>query len=151
VKTDRRIEGIFSIVAAVRKRGNHLIERELEKRDLEGIVPAHGPVFSALFEADGPVSLKRIVERTGRVKSTVTGMVRTLEKHGYVHRSPSERDGRSWNIGLTKKGEQVRQAFREISSTLLDRAWKDFSPSERQDLATLLEKLRDNLPPPREE
>lgn len=141
----KRTEGIFAAIATVRERGNALIERELARHEMEGIVPAHGAVFSSLFEAGEPVPLKRIVERTGRAKSTITGMVRTLEKHGYAERRASEADGRSWDIGLTEKGEQVRETFREISATLLDRAWNGFSPAEQETLVELLERLTDNL------
>lgn len=144
----KKIEGVFSTVAAVRERGNQLIERELTRRGIEGIVPAHGVVFAALFEAEEPIPLKQIVERSRRVKSTITGMVRTLEKYGYVRRERSEEDGRSWNISLTPRGQGVRADFESISTMLVEKAYDGFDTSEREVLVTLLHRMLNNLPNP---
>jgi len=74
-------EEIIAQIARIRESANNLITSELQKRSIKGIVPAHGPVLAYLFEQKKPVSIKSVVDKVGRVKSTVTVMIRTLESH----------------------------------------------------------------------
>lgn len=43
------IHGIAGQIARIREKANALIEKELQKRGIKGIVPAHGPALFFLF------------------------------------------------------------------------------------------------------
>ena len=137
--------GIIAQVARIREAANLLIERELQARGLTGIVPAHGAVLEFLFRQQEPVPIKSLVERTGRVKSTVTGIVATLERHGYLYRQGCELDARSTRIGLTDKGLALRGDFEEISALLIERTYGAMPEAERQQLTALLAVVEGNL------
>ena len=139
------MQGIVGRVARIRELANAFIERELENRGLEGLQPAHGSVLAFLFGQHKPVPVKEIVERVGRVKSTVTGMVNTLERHGYVRKTPSAEDGRVVYVELTKKGDALRADFDAISETLLDAVYGNMPHRERQMLVQLLSRVEGNL------
>ena len=136
---------IIAQIARIREAANLLIERELQARSLTGIVPAHGAVLEFLFRQQEPVPIKSLVERTGRVKSTVTGMVATLERHGYLYRQGCELDARSTRIGLTDKGLALRGDFEEISALLIERTYGAMPEAERQQLTALLAVVEGNL------
>lgn len=137
--------GIIGQIARIRERANLLIERELRARGVVGIVPAHGAVLKFLLEQDGPVPAKAVVENVRRVKSTVTGMLQTLERHGYVRKLPCEADSRVTLVELTEAGRALRDDFEAISQTLLDRVCRDMPPADRLRLVELLEQLERNL------
>lgn len=138
-------KGIISQIARIRELSNQLIERELEAREIEGVQPAHGSVFAFLFQQTGPVPIKSIVDHTGRVKSTVTGMVNTLQRHGYVRKTPSGEDARVVYVELTKKGFALQPDFEEISDVLLNAVYGKMPHGDREALAAMLTEIRRNL------
>ena len=137
--------GIIGQIARIREQANLLIEAELRQRSIEGIVPAHGPVLAFLFQQSRPVPIKTVVENVRRVKSTVTVMINTLEKHGYIRKSPSESDNRVTYVELTPKGRRFRKDFEDISKSLLTRVYGDMSEKDRERLVKQLENIESNL------
>ena len=142
------VRGVIGQVARIRERANLLVEQELAARHLAGIMAAHGAVLHFLFQQDGPVPIKAVVQAAGRVKSTVTGMVNTLETHGYVRKIPSEEDGRVINVELTEKGSGLRNDFEEISRTLQKKVYGSMPQPDRVKLVNLLAQLESNLQSP---
>jgi len=136
---------IVDQIAKIREAANLLIEKELQAHGLTGIVPAHGSVFAFLFRQNGPVPIKALVQQSGRVKSTVTGMVTTLEKHGYVYKLECAEDARSTLIGLTEKGKAIRRVFEEISDVLEKRVFGTMPQDDRLRVMELLSHIEENL------
>ena len=85
-------QGIVGQIARIRARANLFIEEQLQARGISGIVPAHGTVLAFLFRQTEPVPIKAVVQHAGRVKSTITGVLSTLERHRYVRRFRSTED-----------------------------------------------------------
>ena len=139
------IGGIAGQIARIREKANALIEKELKNRGIKGIVPAHGSVLFFLLQQSKPVPIKAVVENVRRVKSTVTVMINTLEKHGYVRKRPCETDNRIMYVELTPKGRRFRKDFDEISQVLLNKLYKDMSKKDRKHLVEQLEKIEVNL------
>jgi len=142
---DQDPRAIIAQIARIRESANLLVEKELRARGLTGIVPAHGTVLEFLFRQQEPVPIKSLVEQAGRVKSTITGIVATLERHGYLYRQGCELDARSTRIGLTDKGLALRRHFEEISTMLLERTYGAMPESERRQLVALLSAVEQNL------
>ena len=137
--------GIIGQIARIREQANLVIEAELRQRSIEGIVPAHGPVLAFLFQQSEPVPIKAVVENVRRVKSTVTVMINTLEKHGYIRKLPSESDNRVTYVELTPKGRRFRKDFEEISRVLVNKIYGDMSERDRERLVKQLENIESNL------
>jgi len=138
-------EGIIAQIARIREAANALIEAELRKRSIEGIVPAHGPVLMFLFQQKKPVPIKAVVEKARRVKSTVTVMINTLERYGYLRKLPCENDNRVTLVELTPKGRKLRKDFEKISKVLLDKLYGDMNIKDRQLLVSLLDVIETNI------
>lgn len=127
-------EGIVAQIARIRELANALIETELRGRSIEGIVPAHGAVLVFLFQQKRPVPIKAVVESVKRVKSTVTVMINTLEKYGYVQKTPCETDSRVTYVQLTPKGRKLRKDFDEISTILREKIYGKMVKKDREAL-----------------
>ncbi len=136
---------IIDQISKIREAANLLIDRELISRGIEGVMPAHGSVFSFLFQQQGPVPIVSLVKKSGRAKSTVTGMVKTLERYGYIYRQACLEDGRSFHIGLTEKGWSIKSDFEEISDLLIQKVYGDMSDEDRECLVKLLGRIEENL------
>ncbi|MCF7847741.1 MAG: MarR family transcriptional regulator [Kiritimatiellales bacterium] len=137
--------GIIGEIARIRERSNLLIEQKLRNLGIEGILPAHGSILAFLFQQNQPVPVKRIVEQVGRVKSTVTGMVNNLEHNGYVTKDPSAKDGRVILVKLTDKGRDLKPHFDQISEKLIDKVYGEMPQEDRETLAGLLSRVRNNM------
>lgn len=144
-KTKNDPRGIIARISRIREHANLLIENELKTRGMSGIVPAHGSVLHFLFQQTEPVPIKSLVQQIGRVKSTVTGIVNTLERYGYVFKQGCDQDARSVRIGLTVKGRALQKDFDEISTILLSRVYGDMPENDREQLMTLLGTIENNL------
>lgn len=138
-------QGIIGQFARIREAANLVIEKELKVRFIEGIVPAHGPALVFLFQQNKPVPIKAVVESIGRVKSTVTVMINTLEKHGYIKKTPCETDNRVVNIELTGKGRKIQKDFDEISNILIDKVYGNMKNKHREELVKQLSQIEQNL------
>lgn len=136
---------IVDLIARIREAANLLIERELQNRGITGIVPAHGLVFSFLFRQNAVIPIKSLVQQSGRVKSTVTGIINTLAKHGYIYKQKCAEDARSTLIGLTERGKSIKQDFEEISAVLEKQVYGEMLQDDRQRLVELLSVIEGNL------
>ena len=136
---------VIAQIARIRESANLFIESELKARGITGIVPAHGAVLNFLFRQSELVPIKSVVRHIGRVKSTTTGIVSTLERHGYLYRQGCCQDARSVRIGLTDKGKAFMQDFEQISVRLLERVYGDMPAEDRRRLAELLTRIEANL------
>jgi DNA-binding MarR family transcriptional regulator len=137
--------GIIARIAGIREAANLIIEKELKARGLTGILPAHGTVLFYLFRQQEPVPIKSLVQQIGRVKSTVTGIVNTLERYGYLCKQGCEQDARSVRISLTDKGWALKKDFEEITRILQERVFGAMPIGDRQRLMELLLVIEDNL------
>jgi DNA-binding MarR family transcriptional regulator len=139
------INGIAGQIGRIREKANALVEKELHDRGIKGIVPAHGPVLAFLLQQSQPVAIKAVVEDVRRVKSTVTVTISTLEKHGYLRKSPCETDARVTYVELTPKGRKLQKAFEEISRALVSKLYGNMSRQDRERLVRQLNKTEANL------
>ncbi len=137
--------GTFERIARVHELGNLLIEQELQRRGATGVLPAHGGVLAFLFRQSEPVPIKDLVAFTGRAKSSVTGVIKTLERCGYLSRTQHPDDLRSWRIQLTQDGRDLGPAFQETSHRLMGTVLQGLSEGEQATLLSLLIRIEDNL------
>ena len=77
-------------------------------------VSAAGGLVAGMLRDRGPMTPSELGERLIVTRATVTGVVDSLERRGYVSRRPIESDRRSVMIELTDAGVQVVQTLREL-------------------------------------
>ena len=84
-------------------------------------------------------------KRINRDKSTVTVLIKKLIELGYVEKIKDPNDSRVTLVKLTKQGWEFKQDFEEISNTLLENVYKNFSTQEKEVIIYELEKMLNNL------
>ena len=76
--------------------------------------PATGLVLSILADSETPVSPKHIADRLIISRASVTSLLDSLEKRGFVKRQPHQSDRRMLWVELTDKGRQAANQFRPV-------------------------------------
>jgi DNA-binding MarR family transcriptional regulator len=89
----------------------------------------------------GPASQASLGRRTGIDRSDVVAAINELADLGYVVRSPDPADRRRNVITLTPAGEQQRHRLETLVRAAQDELFAPLSPSERDELSTLLAKV----------
>jgi DNA-binding MarR family transcriptional regulator len=95
-----------------------------------------------VLEPDRPVPMGRLAERLACDASNVTGLVDRLESRGLIERRASASDRRVKVLVLTPAGTKVRLQLQKRLATPPD-PFQRLSPSERQTLVRILERLLD--------
>ena len=108
----------ITLISEIRTAVHKFIEKELEKRGVEGLVVSHGSILTVLYKSEGQLPMKDISRKIRRSKSTTTQLVNKLIKSGYVKKVTSPKDARVRNIVLTDKGRGIKDVYMEISKKL---------------------------------
>jgi MarR family transcriptional regulator, organic hydroperoxide resistance regulator len=85
--------------------------------------------------------MKEIAEKINRKQPTVTVLVDKLLEYGYVIKEKDDEDSRIINICLTKKGEDFRSIFFEISEKLNKKIHKGLTEKEADLFENLLKRV----------
>ncbi len=103
---------VFDLIGSIAKRMNRLETQALSQTDLTA---AQYMVLANLHEKDGrPLGELADVMRCS--KSTITGVVDTMERKGLVAREPNPEDRRSHLLRLTPKGKALRRSTPELEN-----------------------------------
>ena len=94
-------------------------------------------------------SQKELAERFSITPAAVTGILKNLERDGYIKREAG-RDTRYNEIFITERGREVveasRKKFREVDSSM----FSGFSDEELREYIVMLEKIQANMERKRE-
>lgn len=116
----------------------------LAQEGITDLVPSHGDILVCLF-AHEPVSMQQLAEACGRDPSTVTSLVRKLERLGYVEVTRCPNDGRSRWVSLTAQGRGLEPSFRRVSRRLLEVQSQGIGTDEQRELMEVLGKVEANF------
>ena len=136
---------IINLIGKIKDDTNSYMDNSAKEKGITGILAAHGSILGFMFYKRIPVTISEIVESSKRVKSTVTIMLKTLEKHGYVKRMQCSEDRRVTYISLTQKALDIEKEFNEIAINVTDVFYKDITEEEINNLLEILEKINSNF------
>ena len=106
------------------------------------LTPASGLVLSMLADNKAPMPPNEIASRLIITRATVTGLVDSLERRGYVQRRSHPSDRRSILVEITDKGCQVADAFRLIVHQHQKEWFQTLSEQEQQQFIDSLHRLQ---------
>ena len=75
-------------------------------RDKDLVKPGRFPAL-AIIHLNPGISQSALGRAIARDKSTVSPLIKDLQKNGFISRKPSTHDRRSVTLALTKKGERI--------------------------------------------
>ena len=140
-----RTDIVIGIISNIREKSAQFINEKLREKGVDGLINSHGTILSAMYDNDGKMTMNGIAKFVGKRKSTITDMVKKLEKLGYISREKSKEDARVIEVTLTEKGWDFKDTFKEISKELQSKTYEGFTEEEKVVLMGLLFKIRKNF------
>lgn len=116
-------------------------QSSLEKMEL---YPGQPQMLLALDKKNGR-SQRELSDCLMVKPATITVMIKRLEKTGFVERKNDEKDQRISRVFLTKKGENICEASKEMHANIEKQSFNNFTLEEKVLLRRLLIQVRDNL------
>lgn len=102
-------------------------------------------VMMLLMEKGGqcprPSTPAELADQASVSRATITGLLDTLERDGYVLRQPDPSDRRQMSVHLTDKGREFMQDILPGHFRLVTSLMSNLSANERQTLSRLLTKV----------
>ena len=77
--------------------------------------------------------------------ATVKGLVARLEEKGYVRTAFDGSDGRVKNVYLTEAVQRDKEKVRSLLQKIERRVMKGFSPEEKRNMRSMLERMYQNI------
>jgi|SRR5579859_135915 len=110
-----------------------------------GLSPSSGLALGILADAGTPLPPNQIADRLIISRATMTGLLDSLEKRGYVRRLPHATDRRMLLIELTDTGRRVAHDFRLVVHQH-QKGWLGaLSEQEQNELIESLHQLQSSL------
>jgi DNA-binding MarR family transcriptional regulator len=107
-----------------------------------GLSPSSALALSIVVDAREPLAPNQIATRLIISRATVTGLVDSLERRGYVRRVPHSSDRRMLLIEPTESGCQVAHEFRLVVHRKQKEWLAALSESEQGQLIDVLQRLQ---------
>lgn len=125
---------------------NHTIYQKkiYEKLEEYNLSLGQPKIFDFLYENDGCIQ-KEIAFGCQIEPASVTSILLTMEKRGFIYRKNKNNDRRALYVYLTENGREVASKVREIMEEVEKEALKEFTNDEKEILIHLLKKINNNF------
>ncbi|MBD3254942.1 MAG: MarR family transcriptional regulator [Candidatus Lokiarchaeota archaeon] len=134
---------VIDLIRKLEKQLNQIDRISFRIHGVEDITPPQMFILRQLWMEDG-LQLKELAERGNCSRATMTGVVDSLEKKGYILRTPNLEDRRSYLIKLTSKGKESKEYKLPIDKERKD-YFRAFSTEDLNTLYQLLKKLLNSI------
>ena len=109
-----------------------------------GLKGIHARLFMAICRTPG-CSQDQLAKRMWFDKSTIARQMELLEKKGFITRKPSETDKRVLCVYPTEQMLQIQPDLQDAMAQWEDTLLQDLTEEEKQQLNTLLKKVRERV------
>ena len=143
IKSDEKIFG-----SCFRSISHILYYMNDEKLKMMGITNQQGKLLRLIYDnilAGNSISRHFLEETMDLRGPTVTSLLNSLEKKGYIFRTVSNEDHRAMQLMITPKGEEVVDHIKKVFNSVEEKLLRGMTDEEIQTLRMLLFKVYDNL------
>lgn len=125
------------------------IRDEMQRADARDQIPQEiakcGWMIGLIARSEEDIYQKDLESMIPLAKSTITGMVQTLERAGLLQRISVERDARLKKIVLTERGQAFQRRSLEHFRRLESKLRAGISPEDIECFARVIEKMNENF------
>jgi DNA-binding MarR family transcriptional regulator len=125
--------------------GDLLVRRIAELVEPFDLSPSSALALAALADSTAPLPPSEIAERLILSRASVTSLLDSLEKSGYVRRTAHPTDRRMILIELTDSGRRIAHEFRLVVHRKQKEWMGILSENERRQLTDMLHRLQTSL------
>ncbi|WP_313233096.1 MarR family winged helix-turn-helix transcriptional regulator [Tissierella praeacuta] len=118
--------------------------RSLLLLDEIGVYPGQ-PHLLFILNKMGGQSQKELAEKLNVKPSTITIMLKRMEKTNLVERKQDDKDQRISRVYITEQGRKICKRSKEILGILEEECFGNLSLEDKENLKRLFLQIRDNL------
>jgi DNA-binding MarR family transcriptional regulator len=138
---------VFSLIRMIDNFFDSAMSRHPEFRDISG--PRMGILIRLMVEEDSGnhkgLNPTRLSHYQNVKKNTISSLLSGLEEQGLIERTLDPQDKRGFFIRITPAGRERITATMPLRIQCVNQLTADLNASEKQQLITLLEKLRHSM------
>jgi DNA-binding MarR family transcriptional regulator len=134
------MDNTINLIAKVNALASDMILSELKKNGIIGIVTSHGDIIVSLLRNES-LRMSELSEKIGKDASTVTALIKKLNKLGYTYILQDETDKRITRVGLTSEGKSLEGVFQFVSEKLFNTQYKDIAKEEIEVFRSVLKQM----------
>ncbi|MFV5901087.1 MarR family winged helix-turn-helix transcriptional regulator [Staphylococcus gallinarum] len=97
------------------------------------------------YEKDMILAPSELAKKLGSKKSTITGIIRGMEKRNLIVRKSLPNDKRANYVQLTNEGSELLKRFLPINYDLVSKVFEVFNEEEKEQFYKLSNKLKNHL------
>ena len=129
---------------------DHMLSRNLtanvKASGIDEITLMHGWIIRYLYENRNEEVFQKDIEKNFSVgRSTVTNIIKLMEKRGYLCREAVEKDARLKRVLLTEKGIHTHEAIEALIDRMNERTLEGISDEELEVFDRVVERLKENI------
>jgi len=128
----------------IRERINKELQHKLKENGI-GINCGHIWLISLVYLKDGKIEIKELVKQLEKKKSTVTEMINTLEKNGFLVKYQSKEDKRVYYVETTAKAKEMKPLIMDIIEEIKSKLFDSFLEEDKSHLNSYLERMINNI------
>lgn len=129
---------IESTIKAYRKFAQKNISAEIENITIDQSITL---IYLAKFP---DLTQNELADLLFKDNASLTRIINTMVKHGFLHRSMNEQDRRRYMLEITSQGEKVLEIMSDIISNNRAKALSGITKTELKQLNTILDKIKTN-------
>ncbi|MCI9136611.1 MAG: MarR family transcriptional regulator [Lachnospiraceae bacterium] len=124
----------------------NMLAYEINQEYADEVTVMHGWILGFLYENSNRDIFQKDIEKEFSIaRSTVTCIVKLMEKKGYICRESVESDARLKRLVLTERGRQIHEQHISHLDKLERQCRRNITEEEMQVFLTVAEKLKQNL------
>ena len=141
---DATIDNTMALISKSKGLMDQYIKKLLEDHNVKGIVPSHGSIIISLLRYES-LTMSELAKKIDKDPSTVTTLVKKLNKLEYVTFYKDDVDKRATRVRLTDEGKALERALVDISKTLNDLLYFEIDEQDKEVFRNTLVKVIDNF------
>lgn len=124
----------------------NMIAFETSQKGIDEVTVMHGWILGFLYENAGREIFQKDIETEFSIaRSTVTSIVKLMEKKGYICRESVKQDARLKKLVLTEKGREIHEQHIGYIDMLEEQCKRNITPEEMELFLRIAGKLKQNL------
>ena len=128
MKITKLREGGF-LISKIHQLSKRIFSNLLKEYNLDLFNPSQGRIIFLLMQKDN-IPIHELVDKTQLTKSTLSSHLDNLENLEFVKKIPSRKDKREIFIILTKKAQELKREYMDVSINMTDLFYKGFTEDD---------------------
>lgn len=152
MEEERRRQHVGPALHRVDRMMGRNLEIHVKEQGIDELTMVHGWFLRYLYEnREEDIFQKDIEKQFGFCRSSITNIIQTMEKKGYLKREAVQQDARLKKVLLTEKGVKEHQTMAALIDQLNEKTLKGITDEELESFFDVIDKIEANLIQQKEE